>query len=75
MSAKALRAAVLALPEEERADLVDEVVSSLPLDVDLERAWAEEADRRLDAWERGEVKGVPAAEVHARVRERLRAQG
>jgi putative addiction module component (TIGR02574 family) len=39
---------------------------------EIEAAWAEELDRRIDKAERGETTFVPAEEVHARLRERLK---
>jgi len=39
---------------------------------EIEAAWVEEVERRVDKAERGETKFVPAEEVHARIRERLK---
>jgi putative addiction module component (TIGR02574 family) len=39
---------------------------------EIEAAWAEELDRRIDKAERGEATFVPAEEVHERLRERLK---
>lgn len=70
-----LRHAVLALPADERADLVDMLLASLPVEPEIEAAWADELDRRLDEIESGRVKGVPAESVFADARARLRTRG
>ena len=55
----------LALPEKERAGLVDALLSSLepPADVDVEQAWREEVERRVHALENGTVDTVPWEQV------------
>ena len=48
----------------ERAALVEELLSSLDKpDPALDRLWAKEAEARIDAAERGEMKSVPASQV------------
>ena len=45
------------------AELVDDLLDALrESDPDWDNAWAEEAKRRMDAYRRGEVKGIPAEE-------------
>ena len=39
---------------------------------ELDRLWAEEAERRYDEFLAGRMKAYPAEEVFARVRERLK---
>jgi putative addiction module component (TIGR02574 family) len=60
----------LALPLRERAELVDRLLATFqsPLDPHLDELWASEAEDRLDAYERGELKAVPAEEVFAKIR-------
>lgn len=56
----------LRLPAEARAALAGEPLASLDgesEDPDREAAWTKEIRQRLDAYERGEVKTRPAAEV------------
>lgn len=62
----------LALPLQERAELVDRLLATFqsPLDPHLNELWASEAEDRLDAYERGELKAVPAEEVFAKIRQR-----
>ena len=53
-----------ALSPAERAALVEELLSSLDKpDPALDRLWAKEAEARIDAAERGEMKSVPASQV------------
>jgi len=60
---------LLSLPVETRARLADQLLESLePGDEKVRELWAEEAERRLDAFERGETKAIPAAEVFAKYR-------
>jgi putative addiction module component (TIGR02574 family) len=63
---------VLALPVQERAELVERILDSLGEAPDKERLerWAAETESRLDAIERGELETVPGEEVLARLRQR-----
>ena len=63
-----LHAAVLALPEAERAQLAAKILASLDADADVEAAWVAEVRDRLAAYRRGELEAVPAAEVMAKAR-------
>ena len=58
------------LPPEERSRLVDELLLSLnePALADLDASWEQEIERRLNAYDRGEVVALPAEEVFARAR-------
>jgi putative addiction module component (TIGR02574 family) len=64
----------LRLPPKARARLAERLLCSLEdsLDVDNDRFWLEESERRLAELESGKVKGVPAEKVfaHARLRRR-----
>jgi putative addiction module component (TIGR02574 family) len=54
----------LGLPSSERAQLAERLFSSLDISQqELDRLWAEEADSRIDAYERGQVKAIPANKV------------
>lgn len=68
---QALESAALLLPAVERARLARRLLASLDDDTDVEAAWAAEVRRRLEDWEKGLTKEVPAEEVLAQVRERL----
>jgi hypothetical protein len=39
---------------------------------EIERAWREECDRRVEAMDRGDMELIPAEEVFRRLREQLR---
>ena len=58
------------LSPEDRARLVDLLLVSLqePATVEGEAAREAEIDRRLDAYERGEVEAIPAEDVFVRAR-------
>ena len=59
----------LALPPQERAELVDQLLASLqsPSDPSLDELWARESEDRLDAYNRGELSAVPADEIFERI--------
>jgi putative addiction module component (TIGR02574 family) len=61
------------LPEQERAELALSLIESLdgPADADVEKAWAQEIERRVRQVEKGEAELIPAEEVFARIRRRL----
>jgi putative addiction module component (TIGR02574 family) len=62
----------LALPPQERAELLEKLLATFqsPPDPHLDELWAREAEERLDAYDRGELKATPAEEVLKRIRER-----
>jgi putative addiction module component (TIGR02574 family) len=55
----------LALPPEERAELLEQLLAAFqgPTDPVLDELWAAEAHDRLAAYYRGELKAVAAEEV------------
>lgn len=66
-----LEAAILALPREERARLAKWLLERLDDDPEVEALWEAEVLRREDAYERGEMATVSAAEAFERARRRL----
>ena len=63
----------LDLPSNDRALLARKLIESLddaPAEnpADVERAWQEEVERRLDDLVSGKVKAIPAEEVFAKLR-------
>lgn len=56
---------VLALPIEERAELLEQLLATFqdPNDPALDQLWAAEAHDRLDAYDRGELQAVSIEEV------------
>lgn len=57
------------LPPMERAELVERILASFdcPSRVDVDAAWAQEAEDRIDAYGRGEIAAVPASQVFDRI--------
>jgi putative addiction module component (TIGR02574 family) len=57
------------LPPEERAKLAESLLESLhsPL-AEIEQAWADEVERRVAAFDRGEIPAYPAEDVFAEAR-------
>jgi putative addiction module component (TIGR02574 family) len=55
----------LSLPPAERAELADRLLSSLDASPigRIDALWAAEAEDRIEAFERGEIKTVPASEA------------
>lgn len=63
-NAEQVLANALSLPPNERAQLAEQLFASLDISQDeLDRLWAQEADSRIDAYERGEIKAIPASKV------------
>jgi putative addiction module component (TIGR02574 family) len=64
---------VLSLPCEDRIYLVDKLIESLnaPSREEIERLWAEEAERRIEELDSGKVEAIPGEQVFAEIRERL----
>jgi len=57
-------AEALSLPPNERAALAERLLSSLDISrTELDRLWEKEAESRIDAYDRGELKAVPAKDV------------
>ena len=59
---------VMELSLEERAQLAGTLLSSLDegSESEVERLWLEEAERRLQEYRDGKVKGIPVEEVFTR---------
>ena len=61
-------AEALALPPRERAQVAEKLLSSLELlSQQNDELWAQEAESRIDAFERGEIKAVSAKEVFEKI--------
>jgi len=60
----------LSLPADVRMDLVERLLRSLnlPVDEDIDRFWAEEAERRVAQIAEGTAELVPGEEVFAKIR-------
>jgi len=61
------------LSADERARLAESMLESLhkPL-AEIETAWADEIERRVAAFDRGEIQSYPAEDVFAEARNMLR---
>ena len=71
-AAENLFADVLSLPVEIRLQLVEALLTSLnpPVWPEVDRLWAEEAERRVAQIDAGEAALVPGEAVFARIREK-----
>lgn len=66
-----IEAAALQLTPAERARLAERLLASLDEDDEILAAWVEEAERRADAFERGEIEAVDFDEAIAQARARI----
>ena len=68
-STKTLSIEARKLSPAERINLVDDILASLDEpDPNIDRLWAKEADERLAAYRRGEIRAIPLEEVLAKYR-------
>ena len=66
-TAEALSAQAAKLPPEERMAVVERILDSLDEpDAAMDAMWAKEADDRLNAYRRGEIKAVALSDVIAK---------
>lgn len=71
MTLKEIEAEIKKLQLKDRAALAKWIVESLDdlSEAEVESLWAEEAERRLDEMERGQVTEIPAEDVLRRARD------
>ena len=71
---KDLELELLSLPPDRRAQLAERLIDSLETgwEDQVDDQWIAEAERRLDDLESGAVRGVPARDVAAEARSKLR---
>lgn len=64
----------LSLPPAERAEIAERLMSSLdpPAQETIDALWAKEAEERLDAFDRGEIRAFPAKQVFVQVGNKLK---
>ena len=57
------------LPPMDRAELVEQIFSSFdfPSRNENDALWAKEAENRIDAYDRGEIKAIPASQVFEKI--------
>jgi putative addiction module component (TIGR02574 family) len=66
-TAEALSAQAAKLPPDERMAVVERILDSLDEpDATMDAMWAKEADDRLNAYRRGEIKAVALSDVIAK---------
>jgi putative addiction module component (TIGR02574 family) len=70
---KRLTEEIAKLPPEEQADIIDAliVLTYRSPDPEVDKAWVAEAERRVDAVDRGETSPLPHEEVMARLEKRF----
>jgi putative addiction module component (TIGR02574 family) len=66
-----IEAMALQLPASDRSHLAETLLSSLAEDDEVLAAWVEEAERRADAYDRGEIETVDFDDAIARARARI----
>jgi len=72
MTTKELIEEAVALPVEERAIVAESILRSLnPPEPEIDREWAQVAERRLAELRSGKVEPVPGEQVFARVWKRF----
>ena len=66
---KQILAEALKLPPVERAELVENLLTSFEFQSRkrIDALWAEEAEDRIDGYERGEMATIPAKDVFAEI--------
>lgn len=70
---QAIEAQVMRLGPKSRAKLAERLILSLDtsMDMQLERVWVDEAERRVDEIRKGHVKTRPAAAVFQKLRRQV----
>ena len=57
------------LPPVERAELVEQILSSFDRHSreEIDALWAKEAEDRIDAYDQGKIKAIPASQVFEKI--------
>ena len=65
---------VLQLPADARVNLVEQLLTSLnlPTQPEIDKLWAEEAEKRIAQIDKGEIKLVPGKKVFSNIRKKYR---
>lgn len=70
MKTKELIVEISDLPVEQRARIADHILQTLNApDPDIELAWIQEVEERVEEYEKGKVKLIPAQEIFKSLRE------
>jgi putative addiction module component (TIGR02574 family) len=72
--AESILAEALELPPVERAELVESILSSFEFQSRkaIDTLWAQEAEERIDAFDRGEMAAIPAKDVFAEIEKKTK---
>lgn len=59
----------MSLPPIERAEVVEKLLSSFDFTSrkEIDMLWAQEAESRIDAYDRGDISAIPAKEVFEKI--------
>jgi putative addiction module component (TIGR02574 family) len=73
LTEKDIISAALNLPLESRAVIIDHILESLMRSEreEIDALWAEEAEHRIGAYERGEIVSVPGEQVFQNIQKML----
>ncbi|HEU4456014.1 MAG TPA: addiction module protein [Longimicrobium sp.] len=69
---KAIHDAAMSLPPEQRQEMAEALIASLPVDPMVESAWSTEIERRIEDLRTGKAKLIPAEEVFQEAEDLLR---
>ena len=74
VAAKKVFDEALSLPAEARVSLVERLLTSLnlPTQPEIDRLWAEEAEKHIAKIDKGEVKLIPGNKVFSNIRKKYR---
>ncbi len=64
----------LLLPREDRAQLADKLIESLnlPSQEEINKAWAEESERRIRDYKEGKIKSIDGEQVFSEIKKRYK---
>ena len=64
------------LPIDMKLELIDRLLESIsPPQSEINDAWSEEVERRIDEVESGQVKTIPGEQVFAEIKQRFKEKG
>ncbi len=74
MNTETIRREALSLPVQERAELAEQLLSSLDAlsEAEIEQLWLQEAARRADELDRGLAQRIPADDVRGQAQAMLK---
>lgn len=73
MTTAELTAEILKLPSEEIVKVVEALLNRInPVLVEVDEVWGQEAERRVDAFEKGEISAIDGDSAMRSLKERLK---